>query len=119
MTGDDDLRTGIPSEVLDRAEAALAAMADDFLARANSDLARLRDALSPFRADRLAAIAHDIKGQAGTFGFPRVGELALRLCRLLEAHPGDAAGAARLVDALGDAVASGSNGDGDGARRPD
>ncbi len=89
---------------LARAEAALAALACDYHAWAAADLVRLRTALAPFQPDRLFAIAHDIKGQAGTFGFPLVTERANALCRMLEGPP-DAARVALMVDALAEAMA--------------
>lgn len=104
MPGDDDLLPELSPEALARAEAALAALSDDFRAWAEVDLARLRAALDPFQPESLFAIAHDIKGQAGTFGYPAATELANRLCRLLEAGGADVARVAALVEALADAL---------------
>lgn len=102
MDGDD--LPEIDPQSLARAEAALAALADHYRSWAAADLVRLRAALTPFRPDTLFAIAHDIKGQAGTFGFPLVTERANALCRILEGRPAPEQAAA-LVDALAEAMA--------------
>lgn len=39
------------------------------------------------RRDSLFRAAHDIKGQAGTLGYPLVGEVAASLCFLIERVP--------------------------------
>jgi len=39
----------------------------------------------------LYSVAHDLKGEAATFGFPLVGEVSNSLCRLLDAYDGDTA----------------------------
>ena len=93
MTGDDDLLPELDPLALARAEAALAALSNNYLAWADADLTRLQGALAPFQPDLLFAVAHDMKGQAGTFGFPLITELAHRLCRLLENQPADPASA--------------------------
>lgn len=121
MTGNHDLLSelpGIDPVALARAEAALAALADNYLAWAEADVARLRAALDPFQPDLLFAIAHDVKGQAGTFGFPLITELANRLCRLLESQPVDQDGAALLVELMSEARSRRLDGDGgeDGRR---
>lgn len=81
----DDVFPVLDPVTLARAEAALAALADDYLAWAAGDLVKLRAALWAHRPDRLFAVAHDIKGQAGTFGFSLITELADRLCRAVKA----------------------------------
>lgn len=101
---DDDLLPELSPEALARAEAALAALSGDFRAWVEADLARLRAALDPFQPARLFAIAHDIKGQAGTFGYPVATELANRLCRLIEAGRLEPIHAAALVEALAEAL---------------
>ncbi len=119
MTGDDDLLLpDLDPATLARAEAALAALSDTYLTWADGDLTRLRAALSPFQPDLLFAVAHDMKGQAGTFGFPLVTELANRLCRLLEQQPTDVAGATLLVDLVTEVLRRRLSGDGgeDGRR---
>jgi hypothetical protein len=95
MAGDGDFPELSP-EVLARAEAALAGLADRYLEWATADATRLcaclGEAMAP-GADlavllpRLFTISHDMKGQATTFGYPLVSELGDQLCRLIEAEP--------------------------------
>ena len=117
---------------LARAEAALAALADTYLAWADADAARLAAGLEQALCDpaglhahlpRLFRIAHDIKGQAATFGYPLVGDLAHRLCHVLQActaddpDPVDADRIAALVGAVVRAISLRLAGDGGEAGR--
>src|SRR3954449_5545172 len=78
-----------------RAEAALAELADDFSVWMNQECLRLDAArntvkasgITPGNRDVLFRAAHDIKGQAATFGFPMVAPVADSLCRLIEHTP--------------------------------
>ena len=78
-----------------RAEAALAELADDFALWMEQECVRLDGALAtiksagptPANRDALFRAAHDIKGQAATFGFPLVAPVADSLCRLIEYMP--------------------------------
>ena len=106
---------GIDPEALARAEAALAALGGDYLTWAANDIDRLRAAVAALRragpespeqrseAARLVfAIAHDVKGQAATFGYPLLSRFGAALCRLTA--NGEAACATRaeaLVAAMG------------------
>lgn len=103
---------GIDPEALARAEAALAALGGDYLTWAANDIDRLRAAVATLRragaeqrpdAARLVfAIAHDVKGQAATFGYPLLSRFGAALCRLTA--NGEAACATRaeaLVAAMG------------------
>lgn len=106
---------GIDPAALARAEAALAALGGDYLTWAANDIDRLRAAVAALRragpgsmeqrtdAARLVfAIAHDVKGQAATFGYPLLSRFAAALCRLT--GNGEAACATRaeaLVAAMG------------------
>ncbi|MCR6631239.1 MAG: Hpt domain-containing protein [Magnetospirillum sp.] len=116
---------------LARAEAALAALTSDYIRWMEADMASLRAALdalreagpaeAPERCRQLFAVAHNMKGQAGTFGYPLLTRLGNALCRLLE---GSAAGGAvplarlgALVDAMGEVVAGRLDGDGGVAGR--
>jgi HPt (histidine-containing phosphotransfer) domain-containing protein len=56
--------------------------------------------------DVLFRAAHDIKGQAATFGFPLVAPVANSLCRLIEHTPDAALLPLRLIDQHVDAVAA-------------
>jgi len=95
-----------------RAEAALAALAPEFSAWMAEECERLVRArrevavrgFTGFTRDAMFRAAHDIKGQAETFGFARAGEVADSLCRLLERAP-DAARIPRdLLDQHVDAI---------------
>src|SRR6202049_5019299 len=78
-----------------RAEAALASMSGEFrnwmgietdrLAAAHTTI--LKDGFTNFTREELFRAAHDIKGDAATFGFPSAGGAAERLCRIIEHAP--------------------------------
>ena len=95
-----------------RAEAALAELASDFAVWMDHECARLDAArntikasgITPGNRDVLFRAAHDIKGQAATFGFPQVAPIADSLCRLIEHMPDIARMPLRLVDQHVDAV---------------
>ena len=78
-----------------QAEAALAELAGDFAQWMEQECVRLDTARRAVRAsgfnqgtrDALFLAAHDIKGQATTFGFPLVAPVADSLCRLIEHTP--------------------------------
>lgn len=97
---------GVDIAALRRAEIAMESLKAEFGGMAADGvrvLAAARDACaadcnSASRAALLRA-AHDIKGQAGTFGFPLMGRVAATLARLLDESPQDAALPMNLVDA--------------------
>ena len=78
-----------------RAEKALADLSGEFkqwiviesdrLAAAHAAI--LKDGFSDTRRDELFRAAHDIKGDAATFGFPSAGAAAKNLCQSLSTHP--------------------------------
>jgi hypothetical protein len=78
-----------------RAEKALAALSSEFSAWMDSECERLdvarRNIMSKgfdkAARDTLFLAAHDIKGQAATFGYPFVASSADSLCRLIEHTP--------------------------------
>jgi HPt (histidine-containing phosphotransfer) domain-containing protein len=78
-----------------RAEAALAELSGEFGTWMESECERLEAARQDVKNsgftekthDALFRAAHDIKGEAGTFGFPAVAGIADSLCRLLEHTP--------------------------------
>lgn len=82
-------------EAIDRAEAALAELSGEFASWMQAECDRLDAARSKIRAtgtlaggrDELFRAAHDIKGQAATFGYPLAAEAAASLCRLIEHTP--------------------------------
>jgi len=78
-----------------RAEAALVALSSEFAAWMQSECERLEAArqdvaLQGFTErthEELFRAAHDIKGEAATFGYPAAAGVAESLCRLLEHTP--------------------------------
>jgi len=78
-----------------RAEAALAELSGEFGGWMQSECDRLETARQDVRGsgftqrthDALFRAAHDIKGEAATFGYPAVAGVADSLCRLLEHTP--------------------------------
>jgi chemotaxis protein histidine kinase CheA len=81
-----------------RAERALETLSSEFTSWMDSECERLETArhqvkkhgLAGKHRDDLFHAAHDIKGEAATFGFPFAGAAANSLCRLIE-HTPDAA----------------------------
>jgi chemotaxis protein histidine kinase CheA len=79
-----------------RAEAALAQLADQFEGWMQAECERLeaarqgvkRSGFNKQTHDALFRAAHDIKGEAETFGYPAIGAVAGSLCRLIE-HTAD------------------------------
>ena len=78
-----------------RAEKALAGLSGEFknwmgieadrLAAAHATI--LKDGFTDFSREELFRAAHDIKGDAATFGFPSAGAAAESLCRIIEHAP--------------------------------
>ena len=84
-----------PFDPVARAEAALAELAADFSVWMDNECERLDAARNAIKAvrhhpgnkDALFLAAHDIKGEAATFGYPLVAPVADSLCRLIEHTP--------------------------------
>ena len=78
-----------------RAEAALDELAGEFAGWMNAECDRLeaarrevrREGMTKTAHNELFRAAHDIKGEAATFGYPAVAPVADSLCRLLEHTP--------------------------------
>jgi chemotaxis protein histidine kinase CheA len=95
-----------------RAEAALARLSSEFADWMDAECARLEVARQDVRRlgfsekthDDLFRAVHDIRGEAGTFGFSAVVGVANSLCRLLEHTPDMARIPQGLVDQHVDAV---------------
>jgi HPt (histidine-containing phosphotransfer) domain-containing protein len=95
-----------------RAEAALAAMSDEFESMMDAECARLDKArqtvvsigFTKSSKETLFHAAHDIKGEAATFGYPAVASAADSLCRLIEYTPDATRIPSTLVDQHVDAV---------------
>jgi HPt (histidine-containing phosphotransfer) domain-containing protein len=101
VAADNDL-PDIDPDALARAEAALAGLQETYRQWVRADMARLEQAWLDGDRAQMFTVAHDMKGQAATFGYPRVTQLAGELCRLLK---GDGAGrVAEVVAELKGAV---------------
>lgn len=95
-----------------RAEKALAALEPEFAAWMDSECDRLDKArltvtkggFTKSSKEALFHAAHDIKGEAATFGFPLVAAAADSLCRLIEYTPDGNRIPIKLVDQHVDAV---------------
>jgi HPt (histidine-containing phosphotransfer) domain-containing protein len=95
-----------------RAEMALAALSSEFVNWMDSECDRLDKARSGLSTggfnkqnkEALFHAAHDIKGEAATFGFPLVADAAESLCRLIEYTPDATRIPMKLVDQHVDAV---------------
>src|SRR5665811_2527361 len=95
-----------------RAEKALTNLSTEFSSRMDSECERLDHARRSIAAggftaaskDALFHAAHDIKGQAATFGFPLVALAADSLCRLIEYSSDVTRIPLKLVDQHVDAV---------------
>jgi hypothetical protein len=104
--------TKVDFDPVARAEAALAELSDDFSDWMDQECSRLDAARNAVKAsgmnqgtrDALFLAAHDIKGQATTFGFPLVTPVADSLCRLIEHTPDMARLPMGLIDQHVDAV---------------
>ncbi len=91
------VRVGGPGAVdtstLERAEEAIAGMADQYLDWVQDDLKRIDAAFKILAAatgerkeeiDGVFQVAHDMKGQGGSFGYDLVTAIGNQLCRLIE-----------------------------------
>jgi hypothetical protein len=89
-------RVALDPEKLKKAQAVVAALAEDYLPRLLEDTRRLASGWKESARDRqgldqLHRMAHDIKGQGTTFGYPLATAVAGALCKLFTsdifAHP--------------------------------
>ncbi|MEX0696854.1 MAG: Hpt domain-containing protein [Dongiaceae bacterium] len=83
-----------PERLIAEAEAALATLNEDYETWVGADLSRLETAFRDAQGDpdrrrellrQAHGIAHEMKGQGTTFGYPLVTHAAGSLCRLFEA----------------------------------
>ncbi len=102
---------GIDMAAIKRAEAAMEALKVEFHDWLADDVARLGACRDRFDAERSAAAradlfcaAHDLKGQADTFGFPMIARIAASLTKLLDGLPASAEVPLGLVDAHSAAI---------------
>jgi HPt (histidine-containing phosphotransfer) domain-containing protein len=95
-----------------RAEQALAKLSPEFANWMDTECARLDTARKQVQAqglndktrELLFHAAHDIKGEAATFGYPQAAGIAESLCRLIEHTPDRARIPVGLIDQHVDAV---------------
>lgn len=118
ITPPHDLRKAVRAAVsgeedpVARAEAALAQLSSEFGAWMHAECERLEAARQKFGRDgvnenahqELFRAAHDIRGEAATFGFPALTGVADSLCRLLEHSPEPSRIPVTLVDQHVDAL---------------
>ena len=98
--------SGIDIAAIKRAEAAMEELKSEFASWAEDDVKRLvaaREAFAktPDEATRAALLraAHDLKGQAASFGFPLMARIAASLSKLLGDTPANRELPPGLVDA--------------------
>lgn len=125
----DKVREGGPGAVdlatLERAENVIAEMADSYLEWVQEDLVRIEAAYKKLaaaegdrseEADEVFQVAHDIKGQGGSFGYDLMTVIGNELCRLIERN--DSFGSAEVqaikvhIDAMKLVIQTGMKGDG-------
>lgn len=102
----------IDEAAIERAEAAIAAMAGSFQSWIEEEIRLLNEAHAALRTtgltaeavDRFSQRAHDLKGQGTTLDFPFVTKIAESLCRLCEHLPEPDELPLSLVDAHVDAM---------------
>lgn len=80
-------------DALAKAEAVIASLAGDYMTWVRDDLVRLQAAFDKLKAgggdwkadlDEVFQIAHDMKGQGGSFGYDLMTAIGDHLCRLVE-----------------------------------
>ncbi|HJO69693.1 MAG TPA: Hpt domain-containing protein [Rhodospirillales bacterium] len=111
--------------VLKRAEEAIANLGDDYLDWVQEDIKKLEDGLSALKAakgggrdllDTIFRVAHEIKGQGGSFGYNLMTLIGDQLCRFVEdmaeAGPPEVEVIGLHVDALKIVIANRMQGDG-------
>lgn len=104
--------TATALSAIEKAEEALQALSvnfNDWMAEEAGVLSSSRDAVrvrpaDPKARDKLFEAAHDLKGQAGTLGYPLAAEVCASLCRLLESCGDRCRIPPRLIDQHVDAV---------------
>jgi HPt (histidine-containing phosphotransfer) domain-containing protein len=119
ITPQNNLRKAVSDRPLDpgddpvaRAERALAELSSEFSSWMDTECERLDKARQALKAlgftkavkEQLFHAAHDIKGEAATFGYPAVAGAADSLCRLIEYAPDTPKIPIKLVDQHVDAV---------------
>ncbi len=114
-------------EALERAEQVIANMADSYLDWVEEDLKKISSAYERLVTEnddrgkdieKVFGIAHDMKGQGGSFGYELITAVANNLCRLIDRFDGSVTpetqnGAIRIhIDAMKLIISSRMRGDG-------
>ncbi len=115
----------VTPEALERAEAVITDLGDDYLKWVEDDLAKLQTVMISLKAAKgdnsgevkaIFEIAHDVKGQGGSFGYQLMTEIGGHLCRFLEfiesANPAEIGVIEVHIDALRLVIANKMKGDG-------
>jgi chemotaxis protein histidine kinase CheA len=110
--GGNGTKDGFDTSALERAEEALATLAEDFSSWMREEAVKLEAARESFSKapdtedaqQILYRASHDIRGQGRTFGYPLAGEIADGLCDLLDGADEIDAHVLELVDAHIDAI---------------
>lgn len=117
---------GVSPETLEQAEELISNLQSEYLVWVQDDLRRIQARFDEVAAlpaeDRLAAmqavfgVAHDMKGQGGSFGFPLMTNIANNLCRFIETQkrfgPAELEAVRVHIDALRLVMADKITGDG-------
>lgn len=83
----------VDPEVLERAEAVIANLTDNYLEWVQEDFEKILQAYNDLKAtqgdncdvlERVFQVAHDMKGQGGSFGYDLITVIGNQLCRFLE-----------------------------------
>ncbi len=96
----------INADTIRRAEEAVSKLASQYREWVRGDLAKLHEALAAAKAggpardtayDRIRHIAHDLRGQGSTFGYPLVTRIAQSISHTLKGRVADADNDAELA----------------------
>lgn len=112
-------------DAIERAEQVIANLADDYINWAKEDLVKLEDAYKKLKEGKgnqkellqgVFNVAHDMKGQGGSFGFELMTAVGDKLCRLVEkldkVGPKEIEKIRIYVDAMQVIISRGLKGDG-------
>lgn len=87
----------VSPEILERAEAVIANLTENYLEWVKEDFSKITAVFEDLKAgrgneaevlDRIFQIAHDMKGQGGSFGYDLITVVGDKLCRLVEKMKG-------------------------------
>jgi chemotaxis protein histidine kinase CheA len=132
VSNKDTKNPGMPDidpEILARAERAVAALGDEFVARVGNELPEYRALVkqSGFETNdkslkSIFTFAHDLRGQGGSFGYPLLSEIGTSLCKFVETREhrlaaGDTIVFSAHIDVASAIIANGMAGEGDAVAR--